>query len=299
MADSVPFHSKDSDRITRDYFDSLLIETRYLDSVVPDTSISLFGHRFATPVMTAALSHLNNTAPDGMRVYAEGARLSNAVHWVGMGSEKELEEITATGARCVKIIKPYADNDKIFRRIEHAVRVGCIAVGMDIDHSFSSDGRYDNVFGLAMKAKTTSELRKFVQACPVPFVVKGVMSNNDAVKCLEAGAAAIQVSHHHGMVEYSVPPLKVLPDIIRAVGSSVPVFVDCGFASGMDVYKALALGAKAVSVGRHLMPLLKQGSAAVSDRINRITDELRGVMARTCVRDLSCMDPSVIHRRDF
>lgn len=292
-------YSKDSDKITRDYFDSFLIETRYLDSVIPDTSFELFGHKFPTPVMTAALSHLSNTAPDGMNVYARGAAESNAVHWMGMGEDAELEAVVATGARTIRIIKPHADNREVLRKIEHAVRCGCMAVGMDIDHSFQANGQYDNVMGLPMKAKSTEELCDFVQAAGVPFVVKGVMSPKDAEKCVKAGAAGIVVSHHHGMTDYSCPPLMVLPDILKVTASRIPVFVDCGFASGMDVYKALALGASAVSVGRHLMPLLKDGSHAVSARINSMTAELAGIMARTGVCDLKHFDPSVIHFRHF
>ncbi|MBP5386405.1 MAG: alpha-hydroxy-acid oxidizing protein [Prevotella sp.] len=291
--------TSNSDKITRDYFDSLLIETRYLDADIPSTQMTLFGESFRTPVMTAALSHLHNTAQDGMTVYARAAALSGAVHWVGMGSETELEEIVATGARTIKIIKPHADNQVVFRKIEHAVRVGCMAVGMDIDHAFNSEGGYDNVFGLPMKAKTTEELTEFVQASGVPFVVKGVLSPHDAEKCLKAGCAGIVVSHHHGMVQYAVPPLMVLHDILSATGGSVPVFVDCGIESGMDAYKCLALGAKAVSVGRHLMPLLKGGAEAVAQRIDEMTAELAGVMARTGVSSLDKIDSSIIHRRAF
>ena len=291
--------TSNSDKITRDYFDSLLIETRYLDAVIPSTQMKLFGETFRTPVMTAALSHLNSTTQDGMTVYAQGAAQSGAVHWVGMGSESELEEIVATGARTIKIIKPHADNHVVLRKIEHAVKVGCIAVGMDIDHAFNSDGGYDNVFGLPMKAKSTEELTDFVQAAGVPFIVKGVLSPRDAEKCLKAGCAGLVVSHHHGIVQYAVPPLMVLADVISATGGSVPVFVDCGIESGMDVYKCLALGAKAVSVGRHLMPLLKDGAEAISRRIDGMTAELAGVMARTGVSSLDKMDSTVIHRRAF
>ena len=77
------------------------------------------------------------------------------------------------------------------------------------------------------------------------------------------------------------------------------MFVDCGIESGMDVYKCLALGAKAVSVGRHLMPLLKDGAEAVARRMDEMTAELAGVMARTGVRSLDEMDSTVIHRRTF
>lgn len=291
-------YTSDSDAITRDYLDSLLLETRYIDSDVPSTRIELFGHEFDTPIMTAALSHLHNPS-DGMAVYGKGAALSNAVHWVGMGEDAELESVVATGAKSIKIIKPHADNREVFRKMEHAVKVGCIAVGMDTDHAFNSTGGYDDVFGLPMRPKTAGELEEFVQAAGVPFIVKGVTSPRDAEKCAKAGCAGIVVSHHHGMIQYSVPPLMVLPDIISAVGDSMPVFVDSGIISGMDAYKCLALGAKAVSVGRHLMPLLKNGPEAVSARINEMTAELAAIMARTGVKSLDEMDPTVIHRRTF
>ena len=84
------------------------------------------------------------------------------------------------------------------------------------------------MFGLPMKAKTTEELTEFVQASRVPFIVKGVLSPHDAEKCLKAGCAGIVVSHHHGIIQYAVPPLMVLQDIISATGGSVPVMVDCG-----------------------------------------------------------------------
>lgn len=287
------------DVITREYFDSLLLKTRYLDSDIPSTSMTLFGEKFDTPVMTAALSHLHNTARDGMVTYARAAAMSNAVHWVGMGEDDELEAILATGARTIKIIKPHADNAEVFRKIEHAVAHGCFAVGMDIDHAFNSAGGYDNVFGLPMKPKSTQELAEFVAAAKVPFIVKGVLSPEDAEKSVKAGAAGLVVSHHHGMMQYSAPPLRVLPEILSAVGGSVPVFVDCGIESGMDAYKCLALGASAVSVGRHLMPLLKQGPEAVAARIKEMTAELAGVMARTGVKSLKDIDPSVIIKRDF
>ena len=291
--------TSNSDKITRDYFDTLLIETRYMDAITPTTEMTLFGETFRTPIMTAALSHLHNTTQNGMTIYAQAAAQSGAVHWVGMGSEEELEEVVATGARTIKIIKPHADNHVVLRKIEHAVRVGCIAVGMDIDHAFNSQGAYDDVFGQPMKAKTTEELTEFVEAAGVPFIVKGVLSPRDAEKCLKAGCAGLVVSHHHGMVQYAVPPLMVLPEILSATGGSVPVFVDCGIESGMDAYKCLALGAMGVSVGRHLMPLLKDGAEVVAGRINEMTAELAGVMARTGVSSLDKMDSTVIHRRAF
>lgn len=303
-------YTSSPDKITREYFDSLLLETRYLDSDLPSTEVEIFGHVFSTPIMTAALSHLGSRgkesasfiehkAKDGMIVYAEAAARSNTLHWVGMGDDQELEDIVATGAKAVKVIKPHADNAEVVRKIRHAVRTGCVAVGMDIDHAYDGRGGYDSVFGMPMRPKTTAEIRSYVEAAEVPFVVKGVLSVQDAVRCAEAGCKGIVVSHHHGMMAYSIPPLLILEDIVKAVGKELDIFVDCGIVSGMDAYKCLALGAKAVSVGRHLMPLIKQGPEAVAARIDQMTCELADVMARTGVRDLSQMDPSVIHHRRF
>lgn len=293
-------YSSNSDTITRDFFDSLLLEPRYIDSDLPCTKLELYGRTFDTPVMTAALSHLGNTAENGMVIYAQAAAKCNAVHWVGMGEDKELEEITATGAATIKIIKPHADNKEVFRKIEHAKKAGCFAVGMDIDHAFNGNGGYDNVLGLPMKPKTTEELADFVQAAgDTPFIVKGVLSTKDAEKCLKAGCKGIQLSHHHGIINYAVPPLMMLPEILQVTRGEIPVFIDCGIESGMDVYKCLALGATAVSVGRHLMPFLKEGADKTSDRIKEMTGELAATMARSGIRDLKSFDPTVIHQRTF
>lgn len=206
-----------TDEITREYFNSMLITPRYLDSDLPDISIEMFGRTYKTPVMTAALSHLHNICENGMVEFAKGAKEAGAMHFVGMGEDAELEEIIATGADTVKIIKPHMDDNEVFRKIEHAVSHGAIAVGMDIDHAISWNGEYDNVFGLSMRPKTTEQLTEFVKAAGVPFIVKGVLSAQDAEKCVEAGAAAVLVSHHHGIMDCMVPPLMVLPEIIEAV----------------------------------------------------------------------------------
>lgn len=293
-------YSSNSDTITRDFFDSLLLEPRYINSDLPSTKLELYGRTFDTPVMTAALSHLGNTAENGMVIYAQAAAKCNAVHWVGMGEDKELEEITSTGAATIKIIKPHADNKEVFRKIEHAKKNGCFAVGMDIDHAFNGNGGYDNVLGLPMKPKTSEELADFVQAAgDTPFIVKGVLSTKDAEKSLKAGCKGIQLSHHHGIMSYAVPPLMMLPEILQVTRGEIPVFIDCGIESGMDVYKCLALGATAVSVGRHLMPFLKEGADKTSDRIKEMTGELAATMARTGVKDLKSFDPTVIHQRTF
>ena len=284
-----------SDRITREYLDSLLLEMRHIDNVKPDTTFKIYGEEFTTPIMMAALSHLNNLHDDGMVEMARGAYKAGAVNWAGMGDKEELERITATGARTIKIIKPYENNEDIFDRIRHAEACGALAVGIDVDHAFNGSGDYDNVLGYAMRPKTFEEIREFAASTKLPFIIKGVLSERDAYKCLQAGVRGIVVSHHHGIMEYALPPLRVLPAICKVIAGQIPVFVDCGIISGMDAYKALALGATAVSAGRVIMePLRENGADGVCRKIQQMTAELKGVMARTGCADLVHMDSTVI-----
>jgi len=288
----------DSNQITREYFDSLLVEMRLIGSVIPSTKLELYGGTFSTPIMTAALSHLDKCCPDGATEMAKGAFDANAVMWTGMGDEAELDSILATGAKTIKIIKPYTDNNIILRKIEHAEKSGAFAVGMDIDHAFNRRGQYDNVLGYPMSVKSFDEIKSFINATKLPFVIKGVLSGQDAYKCVEAGARGIVVSHHHGIMDYAVPPLMILPRIAKVIDHSIPIFVDCGISSGIDAFKALALGADAVCAGRVLMDPLGSGKAAgVREKIEEMTEELAGMMARTCSHDIKHIDPNVIWKR--
>lgn len=286
--------------LTRAYFDSLYMEQRLMDSKVPDTTFELYGKQFTTPIMTAALSHIgtfNPDMPDGMVEYAKGAAQAGAVHWIGMGSDAEFERVVAAGAPTIRIIKPYADEERIYEQIRCAERNGALAVGMDIDHMFDLKGNADICMGEEMAVKSSADLRKYIGATELPFIIKGVLSIQDALKCAEIGARGIVVSHHGGRLNGAVPPLYVLPDIVKAVGDKMPIFVDCGICSGMDAYKALALGATAVSVGIHLISYIRQGGGvAVAERIQGMTDELKGAMAYTGVQDMQSFDATVIHK---
>lgn len=290
----------DANKITREYFDSLLVEMRHMDGVKPDTKITLYGETFDMPIATAALSHLNNTSEDGMIKMADGARMANALCFSGMGEKEELARMCATGAKVIKIIKPHADNETVFRKIREAEEDGAFGVGMDIDHAFNGAGEYDCVVGLDMKPKSVEEMKTFVQATKLPFIIKGVLSVTDAKKALEVGASGIIVSHHHGILEDAIPPLMVLPEIVKVINGRMPIFVDCGIEKGMDAFKALALGADAVCVGRAIMgPLKTDDAQGVCDTMIKINNGLKGAMARTGFGTLDKIDDSVIWERNF
>lgn len=286
---------------TREYFDSFMVEERLIDSVVPDTGFSLFGREFATPVMTPAFSHLKTFVkerPNGMLEYSIAAKLCGAVNFVGMCENSEFEELLSSGAATIRIVKPYADKDKVISQLTFAEQKGAFAVGMDIDHIFGSDGQFDVVMGEPMTGQSRNDMREYCEVTKLPFVVKGVLSLTDTIRCGEAGASAILVSHHHGRLPFAVPPLVLLPEIAKkAKEYGMKVFVDCGVDTGYDAFKAIALGADAVCAGRILMPAIaKEGTGGVEKQLRKMTEELRYTMAFSGFSRVEEINSSVLHR---
>ena len=286
-----------SNIITRKYLDSLLIETRYMNSSVADQSICLWGERFDSPVMTAALSHLDHFMFEGATdIYASAAAKTGTLLWLGMANDDEVERCAAKGAKMIEIIKPYADRDLIYRKIRHAESIGLLAVGIDIDHPFADDGSLDIVDGYTMAPVTTKELQDLCASTSLPFIVKGVLSVYDANEAVKAGAGGLVLSHHNNRIEYALPPLAALPEIRSKLSRQVPLFVDGEIQTGLDVFKALALGATAVSIGRPLMTAIKNGKeAGMCEYLLKVRKELAKAMSYTGCTSLGKMDPSVIH----
>jgi len=284
-------------RINRDYLDSLLIEGRIVGAVHPSCEVSVLGKTFATPVIPAAMSHLKT----GMAAWAEGARLAGALGSVGMGSISEMEAVYGAYSDVIKVIKPYADPAEIFSRIRAAERLGAFGVGMDVEHAINQDDDADSlVVGFQMKLPTLEELKRYVQSTRLPFFIKGALSVQDALHCREIGCAGVILSHHNGLMRWAVPPAMMLPEIRTAVGPDFIMIADGGIADGYDAFKALALGADLVSVGKVLMDAcLQGGSRAMADKIAEITRELKGIMARTGAKDLRSIDPTVLHPAPF
>ena len=284
--------------MTRQYLDSLLIETRYMNSTNPDLTMNLYGRSFKSPIMTAALSHLDPIMFEGAtKAYAEGAAKADAILWLGMADEKEVEMCAATGAPMIEIIKPYSDRKLIFEKIRHAESLGLLAVGIDIDHPFAEDGSPDIVDGYEMTALTTEELKEICSSTKLPVIAKGVLSLYDAREVMKAGVTGIVLSHHNNRIEYAVPPLALLPAIREEAGKDVPIFVDGEIRTGMDAFKALALGATAVCIGRPLMTAIKQdGAEGVAEYLRKANGELAKAMAYTGCTDTGRMDPAVVHK---
>ena len=281
----------DSVQIARMYMDSLLVESRIVGAERPDTTFRFLGQTFETPIMTAALSHLDLVS------MAEGAKQAGACVSIGMGGCEEMGAVLATGVKVMKIIKPYAEEKEILSRLEYAEEKGAIAVGMDVEHAVNVDDAEDSVVtGLQMKLPSIAELEKYIRHTKLPFFIKGALSAQDALRCRDLGAAGLILSHHNGLLKYAVPPVMILPEIRKAVGRDLLLIADGGMETGFDAFKALVRGADAVTMGKALMgPLRANGADGVRDTLRKATGQLQAMMIRTGTRDLKHMDPSVIH----
>ncbi len=292
-------HPGNSNTLARKYFDSLLLEMRLMGAKLPTTEKTMFGHTFSSPVMTAAFSHLGTTidGTDLMTEYAKVAKELNMLHWIGMCENEDYEKISKVGSKNVRIVKPYKDEQKIIDQLKFAEQCGAVAVGMDIDHFFTNKGEIDIVMGEEMEAKTLEQYKTYKNATNLPFIIKGVLSVHDALKCKELGIDGIVISHHGGRLNYAVPPAMMIQEIRKAVGNDMLVFVDCAIESGMDAYKCLALGADAVGIGKYFAKTLREElSPGVIAGYQKIIEELKGAMAYTGVGSCQEFDATVIRR---
>ena len=283
----------DSIQIARQYLDHLIVEGRIIGAEHPTSQVTVLGMTFDTPIMTGALSHLKR----GMAGLAEGAKMAGALCSVGMGDNESLGEVLATGAKVIKVIKPYADRADILSRIQFAEEHGAIGVGMDVEHAVNTDNDADSIVaGFPMKLPTLQELKEYVASTKLPFFIKGALSVQDALQAKELGCAGVILSHHNSLMRWATPPYMLLPDIRKAVGEDFLLIADGGIEDGFDAFKALALGADLVCVGRALMPAYdEQGPEGVAQVINTMNDQLKAMLVRTGSPDPRHIDPSVIH----
>jgi len=280
----------------RRYLDSLFFETKYFDPVDVDTSLTIFGVKLKTPVFCSPLSGLQQWTTADMVDIARGVGKAGSLMMCGIGGSNELQAAIDTGVPMVKIVKPYRRTELVYEKVRDAEGRGCVAVGMDIDHSYGrlAGDRVENTetFG----PQSTSELKQLISQTRLPFIIKGVLSVSDAEKALQLGASAIVVSNKgRGALDFAIPGMIALPKIVDSVGNKLLVLIDTGFKTGNDAFKALAFGAKAVGFASSM--LLAQaagGSECVELLINQLTAELHRTMTATGCPNLSAINRSII-----
>ena len=275
----------------------------------PDTSLEFFGKTFRYPFFAgpvgAVVAHYSDKYDDKgynnvlVKACAEGGIAAFTGDGLdGTVMQVACEAIAASDGIGVPTVKPW-NLETIEAKMEKIKASGSFAVAMDID---AAGLPFLKGMNPPAGAKSVEQLSEIAKMAGKPFIVKGVMTVKGALKAKEAGAAAIVVSNHGGRVLDQCPATaEVLCDIADALkGSGVKVIVDGGIRTGMDVFKALALGATACCIGRPLQKRLgESGSDGVKSGIEDITRQLRYTMAMTCAKDLGSIDPSVMRMGSF
>ncbi len=281
----------------RRYLDSLFFETKFFDPVEIDTSLTIFGVKLKTPVFCSAISRLDYMSDTSISELAQGIANAGSLIMLGIGGSAELQSSIDTGAPVVKIVKPYRRTELVYEKVRDAENRGCVAVGMDIDHFYGILGASGEIARAELfSPQNTEELRQVVSQTKLPFVVKGVLSINDAEKAVQLGASAIIVSNHgSGSLEFSVPSMIALPKIVERVGTKLTVLIDTGFETGNDTLKAFAFGAKGVGFASPMiLAWAADGSSGVELLVNQLTAELRRTMAATGCPNLVAINRSII-----
>ena len=157
--------------------------------------------------------------------------------------------------------------------------------------------RHDRPMLSLNKTKSVEELKQIVSWAQRPFILKGIMTARGAEKALEAGASGIVVSNHGGRVlDHCPATAEVLPDIVDAVGGKMTIFVDGAIRSGMDMFKALALGADAVLIGRPFVTTVYGGGEeGVQLYVQKLKAELADTMRMCGAHSLADIDRSMLY----
>jgi 4-hydroxymandelate oxidase len=314
-------------RRNRECLDAIRLRPRVLRDVrAIDTRLELLGEPLEFPILLAPTGFQRLYHPEGEIAAARGADAAHAIYVASTVANTAIGDIArASGARLW--FQLYAQSDPGFTRelIARAEAAGCRALCLTVDtpvlgprdrekrerFAMPADLTFANLSGLAgrytadmhhdprsiynpfLNAGLTWETVDWIRSVTsLPLVLKGILAPEDARLGVEHGAAAIAVSNHGGRNLDTVPAsIEALPGVVEAVAGRVPVLFDGGVRRGVDVVKALALGARAVMIGRpYLWGLAVSGAEGVRRVIEILRLELEAAMALLGAPALAALD---------
>jgi 4-hydroxymandelate oxidase len=311
-------------------FDRWVLRPRYLVDVSHiELATMLLGQPMSMPVLLAPTAFHRLAHPEGELATARAALAGGVTMCVSTSATTPLEEVAATGVSRWFQLYVHRDRSTAERLVSRAYDSGYGAVVLTIDVPYLGQrerdvkNRMEQWFPEEIQAASARALSagdtagrelfdpesRFFDASlswedvhwlralsPLPIVLKGVMTAEDATMAVEAGVDALVVSNHGGrQLDGSAAALDVLPEVVEAVGDRIDVMVDGGVRRGVDVVKALALGARAVLIGRpYLWGLAIGGEAGVRWVLETLRDELRLAMALTGATGVDKISPSMV-----
>jgi len=288
----------------------LRLRPRMLNDVTGiDTSTTVLGARIAAPLMAAPTGRHKLFHPDGERATARGAAAAGVPYVLATTSNTSIEDVAAECGAAPQWLQLYLPRERAVTEglIDRVAAAGFRAVALTVDQPVygssprsarapleaAPDIRAVNLpgqpaaphsygaghSGTVTFPATWRDLEWLIARAPIDVVVKGILRADDAVRCAELGAKAIIVSNHGGRhLDAAVATADALPEIAAAVGAKAEVYVDGGIRRGTDIVKALALGARAVLIGRPAVWGLAVGGA---DGVRDVFEHLRTELVRT------------------
>ena len=320
-------------RANRDGFQKFELRPRRLVDVSKvDMSLEILGAKFDSPIVVAPTSSNRAFHPDAEIAVAKAARLGNHLQILSTVATTSIEDaIAARGAPVwfqLYTTQKWEVGAALVKRAETA-GAPAIAVTLDVRSSAkwetfvrlrrtdtrdcgSCHGLSDylsrkpnfsgielgGVSGTAVTNLTWETIKRLRDLVKVKLVLKGILTSEDARMAADAGIDAIVVSNHGGRVEDGVgATITGLPEIIEAVGNRMPVLVDSGFRRGSDIVKALAIGARAVCIGRpYLWGLGAFGQPGVERVLGLLRFETRNAMQQLGAPSLKDLTPAMVRR---
>jgi len=274
------------------------------DVTEADTRTSFMGLDLAMPILAAPIGGVSfnmggkRTEEEYIEAIVDGCVESGIVGCTGDGVPDFIHEtgfaaIAKAGGRGIPFIKPWEDAE-LFAKIEKAQTTGAAIIGMDIDAAGLITLRK---MGRPVSPKPLAKLREIIARTESKFILKGIMTPEDALMAVEAGVDAIVVSNHGGRVlDHTPGTADVLPGIAKAVGKRIPVMVDGGVRNGSDVLKMLALGADAVMLGRPFSIAAMGGlTEGVKTFVQKLHTELCQAMVMTGCASIAKVSSHILY----
>ena len=274
------------------------------DVVEPDTMVSVLGKELSIPVLAAPIGGVSFNMGGGISEEAYiksiifGCREKGIIGCTGDGvpdfiHETGLSVIKEADGHGIPFVKPWAD-EELFEKLDKVKESGADITGMDIDAAGLITLKK---MGRPVSPKTVEKLGQIVKSVSAKFILKGVMTIDDALFAVDAGADAIVVSNHGGRVlDFTPGAATVLSDICDAVKGKITILADGGVRTGGDVLKLLALGADAVMIGRPFSVAAVGGlQEGVELYIDKIRTELEQAMVLTGVSKACDVSRTILH----
>ena len=268
-----------------------------------DTTFDFFDHQLTIPVMAGPVGAMQLHYGDKYDDLTYNDLLVTAcakagiLAFTGDGTNPAVMEaaVNAIGENRgagVTTIKPW-NQELVMQKMDMAKKSGAWAIAMDID---GAGLPFLKNLTPPAGSKTVEQLKEIADYAGVPFILKGIMTVKGAEKAVKAGAKAIVVSNHGGRVLDQCPATaEVLPEIVDAVGKDVMVLVDGGIRTGMDVFKALALGAKGVLIARPFVNMVYGGGLeGPAVLVEKLKAELADTMLMCGAHSLAEIDRSMV-----